>query len=202
MTKIGVLVSGNGSNLQAIIDSIEAGELEASIELVVSDNPEAKALERAIKHGIKTQVVTKAVRPDKKEFDQTIVDALKEAGVELVCLAGFMRIITPLFLNAFPMKIINIHPALLPSFPGLNVQQKALNHGAKFSGATVHFVDEGIDSGPIILQAAVPILDDDTTETLSARILVEEHRIYPEAIKLVAGGLLELKGRRVIIKAG
>lgn len=200
MIDIGILVSGNGSNLQAIIDSIEAGKLDAAIKVVVSDQANAYALQRAKKHSIPTTVITKKEYPDKKSFDEKVVATLKESNVELVCLAGFMRIITPVFLDAFPMKIINIHPSLLPSFPGLNVQKKAIEHGVKFSGCTVHFVDEGVDSGAIILQAVVPVLDNDTTENLKERILAEEHRVYPKAIGLIAKERLELKGRRVLIK--
>ena len=201
MTELGVLVSGNGSNLQAIIDAIEAGEIEACVKVVISDQAGAHALTRAADHNIPAITVRKKDYPDREAFDQRLVEILREHNVELVCLAGFMRILTPLFLKAFPTGVINIHPSLLPSFPGLKVQQKALEHGVKFSGATVHFVNEGLDSGPIILQAAVPILDDDTTETLAKRILVEEHRIYPEAIRLIGQGKVELKGRRVLIKA-
>lgn len=197
--KLGVLVSGGGTNLQAIIDAIEAGRVNAAIKIVISDNPSAFALERAKKHGIETAVITKDKFPSREAFDAELVKTLKGCGVELVALAGFMRILTPAVIREFKNRIINIHPALLPSFPGLHVQKKAIDHGVKFSGATVHFVDEGVDSGPIIIQAVVPVLDDDTPETLSARILKEEHRIYPQAIELFGQGRLSIEGRRVII---
>ncbi len=197
MVNIGVLVSGGGTNLQSIIDSVEAGTLDASIKVVLSDNPEAYALERAKKHGISTVTLHKKGFSSREDFDRAAVAELIEHGVELVVLAGFMRIISPVMLDAFPMRIMNIHPSLLPAFPGLGVQQKALEHGVKFSGATVHFVDGGLDSGPIIIQAVVPVLDDDTPDTLAKRILAEEHRIYPHAIRLYSEGRLKVVGRRV-----
>jgi len=197
---LGVLVSGNGTNLQAIIDAIEAGRVHAEIKIVVSDNSSSFALERAKKHGIETKVITKDEFPSREAFDAEIIKSLKSHNVELVALAGFMRILTPAFIREFKDKIINIHPALLPAFPGLHVQKKALEHGVKFSGATVHFVDDGVDSGPIIIQAVVPVKDNDTPETLSARILKEEHRIYPQAIELIAQGRIHIEGRRVIVK--
>lgn len=197
---IGVLVSGSGTNLQAIIDAIEATCLSVDIRLVLSDNPKALALERARKHGIPTFVITKKDFPERKDFDQEAVKALKASGVELVVLAGFMRLITKPFLDAFPMRIINIHPSLLPAFPGLEVQRKALEHGVKFSGCTVHFVDEGLDSGPIIMQAVVPVMDNDDVETLKIRILEKEHVVYPEAIRYLAEGRVSVKNRRVVIE--
>ncbi|MFZ3072497.1 MAG: phosphoribosylglycinamide formyltransferase [Thermodesulfobacteriota bacterium] len=200
MLKLGILASGNGSNLQAIIDAIEDKKLSAEIRVVISDNPGAYAIERAKKYSIKTAVITKEKFTNKSGFDAELVAALTESGVELVVLAGFMRILSPAVIKAFPMRIMNIHPSLLPSFPGLDVQKKALAYGAKFSGCTVHFVDGGVDTGPIIIQAAVPIKEDDTVETLSKKILSEEHRIYPEAIRLFSEGRLVIQGRRVLIK--
>ncbi len=202
MVNLGVLVSGSGSNLQSIIDSIEAGALEASVKVVITDNPAAYALERAKKHRIPTVVFHKKDYRSREEFDRAVVRELREHRVELVVLAGFMRIISPVMLEAFPMRIMNIHPSLLPAFPGLDVQRKALEHGVKFSGCTVHFVDGGLDSGPIIIQAVVPVLDADTPETLSKRILAEEHRIYPHAIRLFSEGRLNILGRRVFVEKG
>jgi len=197
--RLGILASGSGSNLQAIIDSIKCGNLPCEIAVVVSDKPDAYALKRAELHGIKTEAVQSKTL-HREAFDTELVRILKDHNVELVVLAGFMRVVTRILINAFPMRIMNIHPALLPSFPGLHVQKKAIEYGAKFSGCTVHFVDEGVDTGPIIIQAVVPVYDNDTEETLSARILKEEHRIYPYAIKLFAEGRLEIRGRRVIVK--
>lgn len=200
MLKLGILASGNGSNLQAIIDAMEDKRLDAEIRVVISDNPDAYALERAKKHSVKTAIITKDKLPKKSDFDAELLRALKENGVELVVLAGFMRILSPAVIKAFPMRVMNIHPSLLPSFPGLDAQKKALDYGVKFSGCTVHFVDEGVDTGPIIIQAVVPVKENDTVETLSKRILSEEHRIYPEAIKLFSEGRLVIQGRRVSIK--
>lgn len=200
MLKIAILASGGGTNLQAIIDEVEAKRLDCSIELVITDSPSAVALERAKKHSIPTAIVEKSEHPKRKEYDAELVRLLNEHEVEVVVLAGFMRLLSSVMLDAFPMSILNIHPSLLPSFPGLNVQQHAIEHGVKVSGCTVHFVDEGLDSGPILLQASVPVLDTDTPESLAARILIEEHRIYPEALKLIAEGRISIEGRRVIIK--
>lgn len=197
---IAVLVSGSGTNLQAIIDAIEAGRLKVGLKVVISNNPEAYAIERAKRHNIPVEVIPNNAFPDKEAYDCRLIKILHQHSVDLVVLAGFMRVLTPKFVRAFPMRIMNIHPALLPSFPGLRVQRKALEHGVRFSGATVHFVDEGVDTGPIIIQAVVPVYDDDTEETLSARILKEEHRIYPHAIQLFAEGRLRVRGRRVFIK--
>lgn len=197
--RLGVLASGSGSNLQAIIDSIDSGYLPCEMAVVVSDNPDAYALKRAERHGIPARVVLPKSFPGREAFDAEVARTLKESGVDLVVLAGFMRIVTGALINEFPMKVINIHPALLPSFPGLHVQQKAIEYGVKFSGCTVHFVDEGVDTGPIIIQAVVPIHNDDTEKTLSSRILKEEHSIYPYAIKLLAEGRVEVKGRRVLV---
>ena len=200
--KIGVLVSGSGSNLQAIIDQIELGRLQAEIKVVISNNPDAFALGRARKHGLPSQVISHRDFHEREDFDRQMSAVLTSYDVELVVLAGFMRVLTPSFLRDFPRKVMNIHPALLPAFPGMHVQQKAWEYGAKFSGCTVHFVDEGVDTGPIIIQAVVPVYDDDTAEILAARILKEEHRIYPRAIQLYAEERLEIRGRRVVIKGG
>lgn len=198
--RLGVLASGSGSNLQAIIDNIESGNLPCEIAVVISDKPDAFGLKRAERHGIKTEAVQSKTFQNREGFDTELVRVLNSYNVDLVVLAGFMRVVTKVLINAFPMRIMNIHPSLLPSFPGLHVQKKAIEYGAKFSGCTVHFVDEGVDTGPIIIQAVVPVLDDDTEETLSARILKEEHRIYPYSLKLFAEGRLEVKGRRVLVK--
>jgi phosphoribosylglycinamide formyltransferase-1 len=201
--KLGVLVSGRGSNLQAIIDNIESGGLSAELAVVISDQADAYALERARKHGIPAiHVNAKGYKGKRDEYDALLVQELRKRGVELICLAGFMRIITPTLIKAFPNRILNIHPALLPAFPGLHVQKAALVHGVKFSGCTVHFVDEGMDTGPIIIQAVVPVLDSDTEDALSARILTQEHKIYSRAIQLYAEGRLRVEGRRVLVSGG
>jgi phosphoribosylglycinamide formyltransferase-1 len=198
--KIGVLVSGRGSNLQTIIDNIGNGSLPAEITVVISDKMDAFALERARKHNIPAvPVSSKGYRSKREEYDALLVKELQKRNVELVCLAGFMRIITPELIKAYPHRIMNIHPALLPAFPGLHVQKKALEHGVKFSGCTVHFVDEGMDTGPIIIQAVVPVLDNDTEAGLSERILKQEHKIYSRAIRLFAEGRLKIEGRRVLV---
>ena len=197
--KIGVVVSGRGSNLQSIIDHIAEGKLNVEIAVVVSDHKEAFALERAAKAGIPTAVVERKGCKDKAEFEDKIDAALREAGAEVVVLAGFMRILTGHFISRWEHKIINIHPALLPSFKGLDAQGQAVDYGVKVAGCTVHFVDEGTDTGPIILQKVVPVLDDDTEEALAARILVEEHKALPEAIQLWADGKLTIKGRKVYV---
>lgn len=195
--RLGVLASGSGSNLQSIIDRCADGSIDAEIVLVLSNVPGAGALNRAEKAGIATALIDHRTFTERADFDRAVVATLQSAGVELVVLAGFMRIITAPFIAAFPERIINIHPALLPAFPGLHVQKKAIEGGARFSGCTVHFVDGGVDTGPIIIQAVVPILDDDDEASLSARILVQEHRIYPNAIQLIAEGRLRIEGRRV-----
>ncbi len=201
--RIAVLVSGRGSNLQAIIDNIEKGLLPAEIAVVISDQPEAYSLERARKHNIPAVPLSaKGYKGKREEYDALLVKELRKHQVELVCLAGFMRIITPSLIKAFPNKILNIHPALLPAFPGLHVQKAALKHGVKFSGCTVHFVDEGMDTGPIIIQAVVPVLDNDTEDSLSERILKQEHKIYSRAIQLYAEGRIRIEGRRVIVVNG
>lgn len=200
MINVGVLISGRGSNLQAIIDASEKGEIPVKIVVVISNNPEAYGLERAKKHNIPAVVIDHRKYQDKNIYELEIVKVLKEYQVDLVCLAGYMRIVGPVLLEHYQGRMMNIHPALLPSFPGLHAQRQALEHGVKISGATVHFVDEGCDTGPIIVQAAVPVLEDDTEETLSARILEQEHKIYPQAIKLFAEGRLVIEGRRVKIR--
>ncbi|MDA0692235.1 MAG: phosphoribosylglycinamide formyltransferase [Nitrospinae bacterium] len=198
--KLGVLVSGNGSNLQAIIDQIEHGALTAKISLVISNVKNAFALERAGNRGIKTVFIDPKSFPGKEEYDQAMLDLLKAESVDLVCLAGFMRILGKEFIQAFAGKIVNIHPSLLPAFPGLHPQQQALDHGVKFSGCTVHFVDEGVDSGPIILQSVVPIYDSDDKAELSRRILEQEHLLYPRTIQLIIEDRLTLSGRRITQK--
>lgn len=199
MINLGVLVSGSGTNLQAIIDSIEAGGLDAKIKIVLSNNANAYAVERAKKHRIPTFIITDSHFQTREDCDRHLVEILKSHSVDLVVLAGFMRLLTPVLIKSFPMRIINIHPALLPAFPGLHAHKKAVEYGVKFSGCTVHFVDEGVDTGPIIIQAVVPVLDNDTEETLARRILEEEHRIYPQAIRLFSQGRIEIKGRKVVI---
>jgi len=197
LLKIGVLVSGSGTNLQSILDACARGELPARVVCVISNKADAYGLERAKKAGIPAFHLDHRAHGGREAYDAALVATLREFGVELVVMAGFMRIITPVLLEAFPMAVMNIHPALLPAFPGLHAQRQALEYGAKFAGCTVHFVDAGTDTGPIIMQAAVPILEQDTEETLSARIQKEEHRVYPEAIKLFAQGLLSVEGRQV-----
>lgn len=197
--RIGVLASGGGTNLQALIDRCQDGSMAAEIAVVITNKPSAGALQRAEKAGIPTLCIDHRDFDGREDFDRAMVAALRDKGVELVVLAGFMRIITQVFIDAFPLRVINIHPALLPAFPGLHVQQQALDYGARFSGCTVHFVDGGVDTGPIIIQAVVPIRSDDTAETLSARILEQEHRIYPRAIQLIAEGRVQVAGRKVTI---
>lgn len=201
--RVGVLASGRGSNLQAIIDAMENGALPVELAVVVSDQAGAYALERAAKHGIPAMHISaKEYKGRRDEYDALLVEELKIRNVDLICLAGFMRIITPTLIKAFPRRILNIHPSLLPAFPGLHVQKAAMEHGVKFSGCTVHFVDEGMDTGPIIIQAVVPVLDDDTEDSLAARILKQEHVVYPRAIRLFAEGRLSLQGRRVVVTDG
>ena len=196
---IGVLVSGGGSNLQSIIDHTEAGTLDAEIRIVISNNPDAFALERCRKHRICSAVVDHRQFSTRENYDRRTISILESSGVELVVMAGFMRILSPEFFRAFPRRIMNIHPALLPAFPGIHVQHKAVEYGVKFAGCTVHFADEGVDTGPIIIQSVVPVFEDDTADTLSARILKEEHRIYPQAIQYYAEGRIEIQGRKVLI---
>lgn len=198
--KLGVLISGGGSNFQSIVDHIEDGSLPAEVAVVISNEPEAGGLNRAKKHGIDALVVNHRDYPSREAFEEKLIEILKSYNVELVVLAGFMRLLSPKLIETFPHRIMNIHPALLPSFPGTHVWQDQLDHGVKFAGCTVHFVDPGMDTGPIIIQAVVPVLDDDDADTLAQRILKQEHRTYPMAIKLFAQGRLEIEGRRVKIR--
>jgi len=203
--RIAVLASGRGSNLQAVIDAIEAGTVQAKIVAVISNKKDAPALERARRHGLSGLFIDPkpyAGRPDSREaYDLALLDVLRLYDVELVLLAGYMKIVTKVFVETFANRMMNIHPSLLPSFPGLDVQKKAIEWGCKLAGCTVHFVTEGVDEGPIILQAAVPILDNDSPDTLAARILEQEHKIYPRAVQLFAEGRLTVDGRRVFIEA-
>jgi phosphoribosylglycinamide formyltransferase-1 len=196
--RLGILISGRGSNMLAIGEAIAAGRIDATIAVVVSSRPGAPGLERAAAAGIPTAVVAPKDHASREACDRAIVAVLRAHGVELVCLAGYMRLITPAFVEAYPNAILNVHPSLLPAFPGLDAQHQAWTHGVRVSGATVHFVTAELDAGPIVLQTAVPVEDSDTAETLSARILVEEHRIYPEAIGRVLGGGWRIEGRRVV----
>jgi len=196
---IAVLISGSGTNLQSIIDAIVANRLNAKIELVLSNRADAFGLVRARNHNIPTEVLDHKSFLSREAYDQAVVDLLHSRGVHLVALAGFMRLLSPVFVKSFSNRIMNIHPALLPSFPGLHVQKKAIEHGVRFSGCTVHFVNEECDEGPIIIQAVVPVFPDDTEEQLAERILKQEHRIYPRAIQLYAEGRLHVVGRRVMV---
>lgn len=197
---LGVLLSGSGTNLQAIIDAITRQELNATIQIVISNRTDAYGIERARKHGIPTAVIPHKDFPSREAFEASLLSTLQASGVQLVILAGFMRLLSPVFIRAFPQRIMNIHPALLPSFPGAHAQRQALERGVRIAGATVHFVDEEMDHGPIIVQAAVPVYPDDTEVTLSARILAQEHRIYAQAIQLYAEGRLVIQGHSVIIQ--
>ena len=200
MTKrIGVLLSGRGSNFEALADGISAGRIpNAEIAVVVSNREGAPGVDRARARGLATRVIpSKGL--EREPYDRLVVAALREANVELICLAGYMRLLSPFFVAAFPQRILNIHPSLLPSFPGLESQKQALEYGVKFAGCTVHFVDENLDAGPIVLQAVVQVGDDDTEDSLSARILKEEHRIYSEAVKIVLEGKFKIEGRRVLL---
>lgn len=197
--RLAVLASGGGTNLQSIIDQCLQGKLDAEIVLVISNNPAAGALDRAEQAGINNICINHRDFDSRENFDQAVVASLQEVEVELVVLAGFMRIISAVFLQAFPQRIINIHPALLPAFPGLQVQRKALEYGAKFSGCTVHIVDGGVDTGPIIAQAIVPIFANDSEDILAARILEQEHIIYPQVVQWFAEGRVKIEGRRVQI---
>ncbi|MGQ0735177.1 MAG: phosphoribosylglycinamide formyltransferase [Acidobacteriota bacterium] len=196
--RLGVLISGHGSNLQAIVDAIAAGRLPATVVIVVSNESTAAGLERARAAGIETQVLSHRGWPNRHEYDTALVDLLRARAVDLVCLAGFMRLLSRTFLDAFPDRVLNIHPSLLPAFPGLDGQRQAWEHGVKIAGATVHFVTPELDAGPIVRQAAVPVAPTDTPETLRARILSVEHRIYPEAIACVLRGGWRIDGRRFI----
>jgi phosphoribosylglycinamide formyltransferase 1 len=198
MKRLGILISGRGSNFEAIADRIAGGQLEAEIAVVISNRADAPGLEAARRRGLNA-VLIPSKGLDREVYDRFVVAELRRQGVELVCLAGFMRLLSAYFIREFPNRILNIHPSLLPSFPGLDAQHQALEHGVKVSGCTVHFVDEDLDAGPIIIQAAVPVLDDDTADVLAARILRQEHRIYSEAISLVVSGNYKIVGRRVIL---
>ena len=198
MKRLGILLSGRGSNFEAIADNVVGGRIDASIAVVISNRPEAKGLDAARARGINA-VCIPSRGIEREAYDRLVVAELKKNAVDLVCLAGFMRLLSAYFVREFPLRVLNIHPALLPSFAGLDAQHQAIEHGVKISGCTVHFVDEDLDSGPILVQAAVPVHDDDTAETLSARILKEEHRIYSEAIRIVLSGHFRIEGRRVIL---
>lgn len=196
---LGILISGNGSNFQAIIDAIEKKRLDAEVRVVVSNREDAYGLVRAQKHGVPTEIVDHRKFPSREAFDQHLIERFKDRQVELVVLAGFMRLLSADFVHTYSNRIMNIHPALLPAFPGLHVQRKAVEAGVRFSGCTVHFVNEECDQGPIIIQAVVPVFPDDSEESLSARILKEEHRIYPKAIQLYSEGRLHVAGQRVLV---
>jgi phosphoribosylglycinamide formyltransferase-1 len=197
MKRIGILISGRGSNFVAIADNVAAGNLDAEIAVVISNRPEAPGLELARRRGLcAASIPSRGL--DREVYDRMLIEELRSRGVELVCLAGFMRLLSAAFIREYPNRVLNIHPSLLPAFPGLDAQRQALDHGARVSGCTVHFVDEYLDAGPIILQAPVEVEDSDTVETLSARILKEEHRIYSEALRIVVSGQYRIEGRRVV----
>jgi phosphoribosylglycinamide formyltransferase-1 len=201
MIRLGILISGRGSNMLAIADAVSRGRIPgAEIVIVISDHAGAAGLQHAGERGLETLAVERRGRT-RAEHDAEIIEALRARGVDVVCLAGYMRLLSPQFIAAFRGRILNIHPSLLPSFPGLDAQRQAIEHGVKWSGCTVHFVDETLDGGPIIAQAVVPVRADDTVEALSARILVEEHKLYAQALAALTGGRLEITGRRVVIKA-
>jgi len=199
MKKLGILLSGRGSNFEAIARNVQAGKIPAEIAVVISNRQEAPGLARAREMGLETRFIPSKGK-EREAYDREVVAVLKEFQVDLVCLAGFMRILSPYFVREFPGRILNIHPALLPAFAGMEAQKQALEHGVKFSGCTVHIVDEGVDTGPIVCQAVVPVLDEDTPETLAARILKEEHRIYSKAVCLLLEEQIRLEGRRVLLK--
>ena len=196
--RLGVLISGRGSNLEAIIDAIAVRRLDATIAIVLSNRPDAPGLQLARDAGIEARCLSPRGYTDRDAYDRALADVLRRCGADLVCLAGFMRLVGRPMLDAFPDRIQNIHPSLLPAFPGLDAQKQALEHGVRITGATVHLVTSALDAGPIVLQAAVPVRDDDTVETLAARVLVEEHRLYPEAIRIVLDGRWSLEGRRFV----
>jgi len=197
--RVAVLLSGRGSNFKAIHDAIREGRINAELALVVSNRAEAPGLQTARERGLEALFLDPKAYPSKEAYDEAIVAELRKREIDLVCLAGYMKIVTPLFCQAFRHRIMNIHPALLPSFPGLHAQKQAVDYGVRYSGATVHFVSEEVDAGPIILQAVVPVYQDDTEETLANRILIFEHEIYPEAVRLYFEGKLEVRGRKVYI---
>jgi phosphoribosylglycinamide formyltransferase-1 len=196
MNRLGILLSGRGSNFQAIADNVAGGAIDANIAVVIANRPEAPGLQAARARGLNA-VSLPSRGLDREIYDRQLIEELRRNQVDLVCLAGYMRLLSATFIRAFPQRILNIHPSLLPAFPGLDAQQQALEHGVKITGCTVHFVDEELDAGPIVAQAAVPVLDDDTVESLSARILAQEHRIYTEAIRTVLSGRFRIQGRRV-----
>lgn len=195
---LGILLSGRGSNFEAIARNVLSGSIPARIAVVISNREDAPGLERARMLGMEARCLPSKGK-DREAYDRELVAALEGFKVDIVCLAGFMRVLSPYFIRAFPSRILNIHPALLPAFPGLEAQKQALDYGVKFTGCTVHLVDEGVDTGPIICQAVVPVLDSDTVESLSARVLKEEHRIYSEAVRLVAEDRIRIEGRRVFV---
>ena len=198
MKRLGILISGRGSNFEAIAGNVAAGKIDAAIAVVISNRPEARGLETARATGLNAvSIPSKGL--EREAYDRLVVAELKKNEVDLVCLAGFMRLLSASFVREFPLRILNIHPALLPAFPGLDAQHQAIEHGVKISGCTVHFVDEHLDAGPIVLQRAVHVLDDDTADTLSTRILHEEHRVYSEAIRIVLSGEFRVEGRRVLL---
>jgi phosphoribosylglycinamide formyltransferase-1 len=199
--RLGVLISGRGSNLQALIDAIQAGQLDASIALVISNTADAAGLERAARAGIETLAISHRGWPTRDDYDRALVKELKARDVALVCLAGYMRLVGPAMLEAFPHAILNIHPSLLPAFPGLDAQHQAVAHGVKVSGVTVHFVTSGLDDGPIVLQRTVPVVEGDTGETLAERILAEEHKAYPDAVRMVLDGGWRIEGRTFVRSA-
>src|SRR6516225_1182161 len=199
MKNLGILLSGRGSNFEAIARNVQAGKIPARITVVISNREDAPGLARAREMGLNARCILSKGK-EREAYDREVVAVLRECEVDLVCLAGFVRILSPHFIRQFPHRILNIHPALLPAFPGTDAQKQALEHGVKFSGCTVHIVDEGVDTGPIVCQAVVPVRDDDTAETLSARILKEEHRLYSEAICLLAEDRVQVSGRRVVPK--
>jgi phosphoribosylglycinamide formyltransferase-1 len=200
--RLGVLISGRGSNLQAVLAAIDRGALDATVAVVLSNRPEAAGLAFAQQAGVPTEVLDHRGFRSRAEYDAQLVKSLREYDVGLVCLAGFMRLLSPVFVNAFRHAILNVHPSLLPAFPGVDAQTQALAHGVKVAGCTVHFVTEELDAGPIVMQATVPVLPDDTSETLAARILAEEHRLYPAAIALVLSGGWRIEGRRFLAPDG
>jgi len=199
MKKLGILLSGRGSNFEAIARNVQAGKIPAEIGVVISNKEDALGLQTAQKMGLATRFIPSKGK-EREAFDREVVAVLKEFQVDVVCLAGFMRILSPYFIREFPGRILNIHPALLPCFPGVEAQKQALDYGVKFTGCTVHIVDEGVDTGPVVCQAVVPVLDDDTVETLAARILKEEHRIYSEAVCLLLEDKVRVEGRRTLLK--
>ncbi len=200
--RIGILISGRGSNMLSIVEAAERGRIPAVVAVVISNEREAAGIGKAAAHGVETLILDHRDAASRDDHDRRLLAALDERRIDLVCLAGYMRRLTPAFVKTYSGRILNIHPSLLPAFPGLDAQRKALEYGARFSGVTVHFVDEGVDTGPIVLQAAVPVEPDDTPATLADRILQEEHRLYPEAIRLFFEGRLQVEGRRVRILPG